>query len=71
LIPFLQFFTEESVSSWESSDEGYAGNDKAHREKLKNNNKENEKNGECSLLGMTSNETDVYSPANVLEKRRC
>ncbi len=41
------YFTDESVSSWESSDDGYAGNDEAHREKLKNNNKENVNDGEC------------------------
>jgi hypothetical protein len=49
----FRLFTEESVSSWESSDDGYAGNDEAHGAMLKNSNKENKYGGECIVLQTT------------------
>ncbi len=55
------YFTEESESSWESSNDSYAGNDEVHWEKLNNNNEENVNDGECFELWMTLAET-VYSP---------
>jgi hypothetical protein len=63
------YFAEESVSSWESSDDGYVGNDEVHWEKLKKSNKENVYDGECFELRMTLAET-VYSPTK-MTKCRC
>jgi hypothetical protein len=66
---FFGYFTKESVSSWESSNDGYAGNDEAHQEKLKNSNKENVNDGKRFELQMTLAE-NVYSP-NEITKCRC